>query len=78
MDLLFKLRDAGNTIVIIEHLQDVINLADWIIDLGPEGGEEGGNLLYSGSLRDFIETVDSHTTEHLRKFLARKSRTASN
>ena len=41
MDLLFKLRDAGNTIVVIEHNLDVINLADWIIDLGPGGGDDG-------------------------------------
>jgi excinuclease ABC subunit A len=48
MDLLFKLRDAGNTIIVIEHNLDVINLADWIIDLGPGGGKEGGELVYAG------------------------------
>jgi excinuclease ABC subunit A len=48
MDLLFKLRDAGNTIVIIEHHLDVIHLADWIIDLGPGGGNAGGELVYAG------------------------------
>ncbi|MDD3179599.1 MAG: excinuclease ABC subunit UvrA [Opitutaceae bacterium] len=48
MDLLFKLRDAGNTIVIIEHNLDVINLADWIIDLGPGGGPDGGEVIYAG------------------------------
>ena len=48
MDLLFKLRDAGNTIVVIEHNLDVINLADWIIDLGPGGGEAGGELVFAG------------------------------
>ena len=48
MDLLFKLRDAGNTIVVIEHNLDVINLADWIIDLGPGGGSAGGALVYAG------------------------------
>ena len=48
MDLLFKLRDAGNTVIVIEHNLDVINLADWIIDLGPGGGREGGRQLYAG------------------------------
>ncbi len=49
MELLFKLRDAGNTVVIIEHNLDVIALADWIIDLGPGGGPEGGALVYAGN-----------------------------
>ncbi len=48
MDLLFQLRDAGNTVIIIEHNLDVINLADWLIDLGPGGGKEGGELIYAG------------------------------
>ena len=48
MDLLFKLRDAGNTIVVIEHHLDVIRLADWIIDLGPGGGQAGGEIVYAG------------------------------
>ena len=49
MDLLFDLRDAGNTLIVIEHHTDVIRLADWIIDLGPDGGEAGGELIYTGS-----------------------------
>lgn len=48
MDLLFQLRDGGNTIVIIEHHLDVIRLSDWIIEMGPKGGKAGGNLLYQG------------------------------
>jgi len=54
VDLLFQLRDAGNTIVVIEHNLDVVSLADWIIDLGPGGGGEGGGLVYAGP-RDGIE-----------------------
>src|SRR5690606_2450094 len=54
MDLLFKLRDAGNTVIIIEHNLDVMNLADWLIDLGPSGGKAGGELVYAGP-RDGIE-----------------------
>ena len=48
MELLFRLRDAGNTIVVIEHNLDVISLADWIIDLGPGGGDDGGELVFAG------------------------------
>ncbi|HEX3731041.1 MAG TPA: excinuclease ABC subunit UvrA [Opitutaceae bacterium] len=54
MDLLFKLRDAGNTVIVIEHNLDVIHLADWIIDLGPGGGGEGDRLIYAGP-REGIE-----------------------
>jgi len=48
LDLLFELRKAGNTIVVIEHHLDVVRLADWVIELGPEGGTAGGRLIYSG------------------------------
>ena len=55
MDLLFKLRDAGNTILIIEHDLDVIRLADWVIELGPEGGKGGGERLFEGEGATFTE-----------------------
>ena len=61
VDLLFKLRDAGNTIIVIEHNLDVINLADWIVDLGPGGGKNGGNLVYAGT-RAEIDSVDASLT----------------
>jgi len=61
MDLLFKLRDAGNTIIIIEHNLDVLNLADWLIDLGPGGGKAGGELVYAGP-RSGIEAEPRSTT----------------
>ena len=61
MDLLFKLRDAGNTVIVIEHNLDVINLADWIIDLGPGGGREGGELIFAGE-RDEIEAAPRSLT----------------
>ncbi|MFO8027465.1 MAG: excinuclease ABC subunit UvrA [Opitutales bacterium] len=61
MDLLFKLRDAGNTILIIEHDIDLIRMADWIVELGPEGGEGGGELLYCGGAADFLAGCETPT-----------------
>ncbi len=66
MALLFKLRDAGNTIVIIEHNLDVIALADWIIDLGPGGGPEGGEIVYAGERKGIEKALRSLTGEALR------------
>ncbi len=68
MDLLFKLRDQGNTVIIIEHNLDVINLGDWIIDLGPGGGSAGGDLVFAGP-RSEIEACDrSLTGQSLRRW----------
>lgn len=61
MDLLFKLRDAGNTIIVIEHNLDVINLADWIVDLGPGGGAEGGGLVFAGPRGEIEKSAESLT-----------------
>ena len=61
MDLLFKLRDAGNTVIIIEHNLDVINLADWIVDLGPGGGKDGGRVVFAGP-RSEIEQAETSLT----------------
>lgn len=61
MDLLFKLRDAGNTVIIIEHNLDVIHLADWLVDLGPGGGKDGGGLVFAGP-RAEIDAVDASLT----------------
>jgi excinuclease ABC subunit A len=66
MDLLLKLRDNGNTIIIIEHNLDVINLADWVVDLGPGGGKYGGSLLYSGPRGD-LENCKSSLTGRMLK-----------
>jgi excinuclease ABC subunit A len=61
MDLLFKLRDAGNTILVIEHDLDVVRMADWIIELGPEGGDGGGQIVFAGDVKTFELGVDTPT-----------------
>jgi len=66
LDVLHKLRDQGNTIVVIEHNLDVIKTADWIVDLGPEGGDGGGDLVASGT----PEAVASHTASYTGSYLA--------
>jgi excinuclease ABC subunit A len=68
MDLLFKLRDQGNTVIIIEHNLDVINLADWLIDLGPGGGRDGGELIFAGPRKDIEACERSLTGAALRKW----------
>jgi len=70
LDVLFKLRNAGNTLLIIEHNLDVIKTADWIIDLGPEGGAGGGRIVAEGTPEKVAQTAGSHTGEYLRKILS--------
>ncbi len=61
MDLLFKLRDAGNTILIIEHDLDVVRMADWIVELGPEGGQVGGEIVFQGEAAEFCQGRETPT-----------------
>ncbi|MED5672951.1 hypothetical protein VZ209_22990, partial [Enterobacter hormaechei] len=61
LTVLHQLRDQGNTIVVIEHSLDVIKTADWIVDLGPEGGSGGGEILISGTPEEVAECEKSHT-----------------
>jgi excinuclease ABC subunit A len=68
--VLHQLRDAGNTIVVIEHNLDVIKTADWLIDLGPEGGAGGGQIVAAGTPEDVAASVDSHTGRFLKPVLA--------
>ncbi|MCR6656678.1 MAG: excinuclease ABC subunit UvrA [Opitutus sp.] len=70
MDLLFKLRDAGNTVIVIEHNLDVINLADWIIDLGPGGGRDGGEIVFAGPRSEIESAERSLTGDALAKWRA--------
>ena len=69
LKVLLKLRDDGNTIVVIEHNLDVIKTADWIIDLGPEGGDKGGEIVAVGSPETISECKSSHTGKYLKKVL---------
>jgi len=68
---LTSLRDAGNTVVVIEHNLDVIACADWVIDLGPEGGERGGKLVAEGTPEQIAEAEASFTGRYLRDVLPR-------
>jgi excinuclease ABC subunit A len=68
--VLERLRDAGNTVVVIEHNLDVIKTADWVIDLGPQGGAGGGRLVANGPPERVAESPDSHTGRYLRALLA--------
>jgi excinuclease ABC subunit A len=69
LTVLHSLTDRGNTVIVIEHNLDVIKTADWIIDLGPEGGDGGGRLLAQGTPEDLAEVHESFTGQYLRKIL---------
>ncbi len=69
LKVLHQLRDAGNTIVIIEHNLDVIKTADWLIDVGPEGGSGGGTILVAGTPEQVAACEASHTGRYLRPLL---------
>ncbi len=69
LKVLHRLRDAGNTIVIIEHNLDVIKTADWLIDMGPEGGDQGGQMLGCGTPEQLAENPKSYTGRYLKKLL---------
>jgi excinuclease ABC subunit A len=62
-----RLVDRGNSVILIEHNMEVIKSADWIIDLGPEGGSEGGNLMFEGTPEDMVQTGKGHTADFLRQ-----------
>ncbi|KLU14969.1 MULTISPECIES: excinuclease ABC subunit UvrA [Xenorhabdus] len=69
LSVLHQLRDQGNTIVVIEHNLDVIKTADWIVDLGPEGGSGGGEILVSGTPEEVVQCEKSHTARFLKSVL---------
>jgi excinuclease ABC subunit A len=73
LNVLHYLRDQGNTVVIIEHNMDVIKTADWIVDLGPEGGSGGGEIIATGTPEDVANCKHSFTGQFLKPILARKA-----
>jgi excinuclease ABC subunit A len=72
LQVLMKLRDAGNTLIVIEHNLEMIKCADWIIDLGPEGGEGGGQLVGAGTPEEIVALPNSYTGKYLRPLLNKK------
>src|SRR5580704_8068088 len=74
LDVLQALVETGNTVLVIEHNLEVIKTADWIIDLGPEGGDRGGRVVAAGTPEEVAEVAESHTGHYLRPYLARRLR----
>jgi excinuclease ABC subunit A len=71
LDALLELRDQGNTVVVIEHNLDVVACADWVVDLGPEGGDKGGTIVAAGTPEQICKTGESHTGRYLIDVLSR-------
>ena len=74
MDVLQKLVDRGNTVIIIEHNLDVIKLADWLIDMGPEGGRGGGQLLFAGTPEEMVKQQKGYTYKFLAPLLKKSGK----
>jgi excinuclease ABC subunit A len=72
LDVLARLVDAGNTVIVIEHNLDVVKTADWVLDLGPEGGPGGGRLVAQGTPEQVAQAPESHTGRYLAKALPRR------
>jgi len=73
LQVLNRLRDHGNTVVVIEHNLDVIKTADWVVDLGPEGGDRGGEIIATGSPEQLAGVSGSHTGYFLAKLFERRN-----
>ncbi|MBO5880654.1 MAG: excinuclease ABC subunit UvrA, partial [Paraprevotella sp.] len=73
LSVLNRLVDKGNTVIVIEHNLDVIKSADWIIDMGPNGGKEGGNLLFEGTPEELSQSQVGYTSHFLAQILNGKS-----
>jgi excinuclease ABC subunit A len=76
LDVLHELVEAGNTVVVIEHNLEVIKTADWIIDLGPEGGDGGGRIIAEGTPEALVKAKESYTGKYLRELLGRRAKRA--
>ncbi len=71
LEVLHALVDSGNTVVVIEHNLEIIKTADWIIDLGPEGGDKGGRVVAQGTPEDVAAAPESFTGQYLARYLGR-------
>ena len=69
LEVLHELVDNGNTVVVIEHNLDVIKTADWVIDIGPDGGDKGGKLVYEGGIEGILKEKKSYTGQYLKKMI---------
>jgi excinuclease ABC subunit A len=76
LNVLQRLVDKGNSLIVIEHNLDVIRCADWIIDLGPEGGDQGGQIIATGTPEEVAKNSKSYTGQYLQKVLERYPATA--
>ena len=72
IDILRRLSEGGNTVVVIEHNLDVIKTADYIIDIGPEGGDKGGTVIARGTPEEVVRVSDSYTGRYVAKYLEEK------
>jgi len=77
LDVLNRLADSGNTVIVIEHNMEVIKSADYIVDLGPEGGEEGGEVVAEGTPEEIIDVANSYTGQFLRRLFKKANRCAA-
>ena len=69
IEILHRLTEGGNSVIVIEHNLDVIKTADYIIDIGPEGGEKGGTVIAAGTPEKIADNPDSYTGKYIRKML---------
>ncbi len=72
LEVLHALVETGNTVLVIEHNLEVVKTADWVIDLGPEGGDAGGHIVATGTPEDIAASSASYTGDYLRPYLARR------
>ena len=72
VEILRRLSDGGNTVVVIEHNLDVIKTADYIIDMGPEGGDRGGTVIAQGTPEEIAQCPYSYTGQYVKKYLEKK------
>ncbi|TCO51040.1 hypothetical protein EV646_10122 [Kribbella antiqua] len=77
LTMLDALVDEGNTVIVIEHHQAVMAHADWLIDIGPGAGHDGGRVVFTGTPADLVESCPSLTAEHLREYVAQPTSSAA-